>query len=398
MRTLYVRYLPESEVSIFDFAHALRDTGFVDLKILEEDRTDVPVLFSFKLTGDTNQKWFSAKDNSEKGLYFLKEYPEWLEKLKNPNAYLVLDFSNEGWSAREHTVGLREFFDPFPWLMHKTIYVTGANNAGELERQMPAEVPRFMKTLTYQHWNSITTFSDVENYDVTSYKNREKVFLSLNRRIRPHRVAMVGAMIENNLLPKSFVSFHHEDDLGRGTRVTLPWIAHELNEEIAKRAIASVETLGGKDLTVDGLDPKVNPISIGQDAVEFYRRSYISVVNETFGFHKTVFHTEKIMRAFVYKHPFIVVSAPNYLKGLREVGFKTFHPFIDETYDTIEDGPERYNAIVKELIRLSKMNSSELDAIMRNVKPMVDFNFKFFHTKKLWTLKTSVMELLKFSV
>lgn len=32
-------------------------------------------------------------------------------------------------------------------------------------------------------------------------------------------------------------------------------------------------------------------------------------------------------------HPFIVYGSPFTLKSLRELGFKTFSPFIDESYD-----------------------------------------------------------------
>jgi hypothetical protein len=49
--------------------------------------------------------------------------------------------------------------------------------------------------------------------------------------------------------------------------------------------------------------------------------------------------------------PFIVLSGQHFLKHLRSIGFKTFHPIIDESYDNIADIHERtiqaYNSFVE---------------------------------------------------
>ena len=38
---------------------------------------------------------------------------------------------------------------------------------------------------------------------------------------------------------------------------------------------------------------------------------------------------------------------PGLLKYLRSTGYKTFHPYIDETYDTIDDDEIRYQFVAR---------------------------------------------------
>ena len=35
--------------------------------------------------------------------------------------------------------------------------------------------------------------------------------------------------------------------------------------------------------------------------------------------------------------PFIVLGSKHFLKNLRSIGFKTFHPVIDESYDLLDN-------------------------------------------------------------
>ena len=47
-------------------------------------------------------------------------------------------------------------------------------------------------------------------------------------------------------------------------------------------------------------------------------------------------------------------STPQHLKRLQILGYKTFSPYIDESYDLIENNKERFYAIVNEIDRINK--------------------------------------------
>ena len=57
---------------------------------------------------------------------------------------------------------------------------------------------------------------------------------------------------------------------------------------------------------------------------------------------RPIFITEKILKPIINLHPFILVENHCTLKKMREYGFKTFTPFIDESYDEIGDTTQRF--------------------------------------------------------
>jgi len=53
-------------------------------------------------------------------------------------------------------------------------------------------------------------------------------------------------------------------------------------------------------------------------------------------------------------HPFIILGNRGSLKKLKEMGYKTFHPFINETYDDLPTF-DRFDAIIKEIKRIDSI-------------------------------------------
>ena len=62
----------------------------------------------------------------------------------------------------------------------------------------------------------------------------------------------------------------------------------------------------------------------------------------------------------------MLVGIVGFLSDLRKLGFKTFSPFIDETYDTIVDNEQRRTAIVNEVERITKLNETEYLTLLDN--------------------------------
>jgi hypothetical protein len=96
-----------------------------------------------------------------------------------------------------------------------------------------------------------------------------------------------------------------------------------------------------------------------------------SVVVETSVFNNNFHITEKLIRPIILKHPFLAFSSKGFLKYLQQIGFKTFSPIVDESYDDIEDIEERCAAIVAETKRLVETdsivnNKDEIEAICQH--------------------------------
>jgi hypothetical protein len=95
------------------------------------------------------------------------------------------------------------------------------------------------------------------------------------------------------------------------------------------------------------------------------------------------FITEKTYRAIFYKKPFIMISQFNALKVLKAEGYRTFSPYIDESYDDIIDYNERLLAIIKEIDRLNKLSLSELEKIEEQCKEIIEHNHKILYENAL---------------
>lgn len=81
--------------------------------------------------------------------------------------------------------------------------------------------------------------------------------------------------------------------------------------------------------------------------INMYNQSYVNLVVETdIDYADNFFLTEKTIKTLLTGMPFVVVSTPNFLKHLQQLGFTTYNQLWDESYDSILDYKSRIDAIV----------------------------------------------------
>ena len=90
--------------------------------------------------------------------------------------------------------------------------------------------------------------------------------------------------------------------------------------------------------------------------------------------------TEKIFRNLQAKIPFLVVGQQHTLKRFRELGYKTFSPYIDESYDSLDDDTRVY-AVHKEIKRLLSLPTETKTQMFLYLKNITDFNYNHFFTR-----------------
>lgn len=109
-----------------------------------------------------------------------------------------------------------------------------------------------------------------------------------------------------------------------------------------------------------------------------YAQSGIEVVLETL-FDDTKIHlTEKTLRSIACGRPFVLASTPGSLKYLRDYGFKTFAPYINEDYDDCDSPLERITAIVAEMKRIKDLSSDKKRELWNRLYEIADYNKKLF--------------------
>jgi hypothetical protein len=126
------------------------------------------------------------------------------------------------------------------------------------------------------------------------------------------------------------------------------------------------------------LDPFSNSLSLR------FLKGAVNIVIETRadnrGKHNLII-TEKTFKPIMMGKPFMIYGPSGSLEILRKEGFKTFHPYIDESYDMAIDSPDsRRKSLVKEIKRLSELTDAEFFNTMnsKSIKNITKFNFKHF--------------------
>lgn len=105
--------------------------------------------------------------------------------------------------------------------------------------------------------------------------------------------------------------------------------------------------------------------------------------------HSYPFISEKTYRPIAFKQIFIILGQKYSLKKLREKGYKTFSPIIDESYDDTVDEDLRFSKVLKEFERLLTMPEKEFLIMKKNLKDIINFNYELY----IKTSKESIEEL-----
>ena len=74
-------------------------------------------------------------------------------------------------------------------------------------------------------------------------------------------------------------------------------------------------------------------------------------------------------------HIFIAVAPYETLKSIRSRGFKTFSPYIDESYDNEKNSYKRLKKIIIEVERLCKLNDEQIKEFILQTEEIVKYNY-----------------------
>jgi len=236
------------------------------------------------------------------------------------------------------------------------------------------------------HYNVLLKKLDINytNNNSTNYK-----FSSLSRNYHPWRLSLYLYFLENDLLDNFIYSFHN-------------YLPYTINKDVSIDTVKEDATKLGYEST-DKRDNWINnlPYDLGNRNSKWINEINDAISNSDFhllieshldpylfiNFHHArgkynieefspAFPTEKTWRAMLCKRPFIAAVAPYFLKGLKQLGFKTFSPYIDESYDNIENNTDRVNALLSEIKRIITLPEDERNYVTTQCKDICEHNYQ----------------------
>jgi ribosomal protein S13 len=196
--------------------------------------------------------------------------------------------------------------------------------------------------------------------------------------LREYRIKFQELLYLNNLTMSSITNIKQVNSDG-----------HTIDEFIFKNQKFAPENF---DFFYQLADNSVNPEISANYCPNDFISTYISVVLETVFDGQTIHLTEKILRPIACGHPFILAAGPGSLEYLRSYGFKTFSPYIDESYDLEPDSFKRLEKIIQSMKAFSQLTVNEKNKVHKRIKKIADFNKKWFFSKEFVTLIESELK------
>jgi len=229
---------------------------------------------------------------------------------------------------------------------------------------------------------------DVRNHLINDWNGnsnlRAKKFLCLNRQERLHRLLVTNYLLQHDIAKHTFLSC----PLGKYKYV----LEGNLEQQEHRKYLdVSLHNVKLQDTVVERLKQNL-PIELDLNentytsmarnlptGEYFYSESYFSIITEgDFYDQDRQAFTEKVLKCFLYKHPFVIVGLQNTLKLLRELGFITFNDIIDERYDTIKDASLRLDSAMEQVKILNEKNIHELRDMYNSIQPILEYNRKHY--------------------
>jgi len=289
----------------------------------------------------------------------------------DPNCMILLDYSEEGFTTKV-------FEDLWTWiqdndLTNRVLYVTSSYNVRgqykewcrlkNLSENMRAAWYGFFPNWLLRDHGASTVITGKAGW------NNNNRYMCLNRRPHPHRILLTTLLEYFQILDKGAVSLPKQFAEKEIPWKPLDWdIPYQWNI-LQHRANGYLEYLQPSFKQLYHKLPLVADTDIFSTNyaldlnVDFYQQYPINVISETLFFSTATFTSEKIWKPMLMQQIFFIMAAPYYLEDLHDMGFATFEPHIDESYDSILDPLERAHEMVaslKSLLMLSDLKFQQL--------------------------------------
>lgn len=306
-----------------------------------------------------------------------------LNALRDRKCHLIIDGSKEGWEFEPvYAVRFHEMLAQFGVSPKVATFLSQNRKFASdyINWSTQHKIEEKIQVLCAQYWIPQVTREAVhyaEHFVDERCPIREKKYVCLNSRPRLHRILLLSSLVQAGVLRDGYVSFGGFTQNGnlQGKPFTIRFDTDVLQNMYPALSdeIKYLNTVA--PLIVDIQHDNQRALTDGF-ALSLYNRSYFTIVSESDFTNGSIDRvTEKILKPILGKHPFVVVGNPYSLERLRDMGFKTFAPHLDESYDQILDPALRFKSVMTEIARLTSLSHQQLESLCNDLSDVTRYNY-----------------------
>jgi hypothetical protein len=316
---------------------------------------------------------------------------KYIEDLQKGIAFLLLDQTHEGYHAEFLFKWFHNSCNYFNINPKQIIYITGDLDVEKKYEDWSVEnnISEKMLVIGCALFESLIQFSaddrayrekrplkSIEEVIAYKIKNIQKIKVAdiLQKRARGHRIWLFHEIVKNGLINDCIVSMNKIENYNHGYYAGKSISLEEYNylDKILPILPPTEKTQEyNKELSDFSSQDSGKYITQLNDHIAI--NTLISVVSESSFDEDACFLSEKTFKPIAIGQPFIIFGNKNSLKRLQEMGYRTFHPFINEDYDTL-DTWDRIEHIVTELKKIQQMTDYEKIEWCNSIVPILTHN------------------------
>lgn len=313
--------------------------------------------------------------------------PQVLDRIKNKKAYFLVTLFYEGYLDDDLLESMGDYFTQKQIPLTQVIYLTNCANGSEVYEDFcrrKNKIPEMnMEYFPVFRIDKCDTKDAILKSLHIKYQTgpRKKTFLCFNRRYNDHRLMLYLAMVQKGLIDQCYYSMDKTQP--EADRSFIENCKHLLSR-FPDMGLSSEDVLAADKLlplVLDNPNFSSYPMEPNSDPVRhLYNNSLINIITETYFFNKIIHVTEKTYKPIAFMQPFILVGAAGSLQHIKDMGFKTFSEFWDESYDLEKDDKKRFAMIMSVIESIASWPEHVKIDFTYAVKDIIEYNLKHLNT------------------
>lgn len=264
---------------------------------------------------------------------------------------------------RIHELCLQHGLDP------ELVWIISGNSSAD---QYPNTV--YWPELEFMYWRTVDLASGAKYH----LEPRPRTYTALCRIDKLWRKVFMSDLWHHNLHQFGYFSYN-QHLLGSEDN----YFDCALNNDYLAACQSRVdEFIAAGPFRVDELDTRAHN-TYNQNMTHLYENSYFNVVLETMidvDASNGQFVTEKTFKPIFNNQFFVAVSSVDHQRHLRELGYKTFGRCIDESYDSISNNQQRFEAVLSLTRELAGSSQQHLHDLYKQLEPEITHNAQVFQS------------------